>query len=272
MKRNAYSWISRDARTGGLVFFAPHRTKRFGKKTGGCSFCPKGLNSKKVLARAGSFLSVANSYPIFVTDGSGVYGRQELIVEGREHAKQLASWDARRIEKLLAFYAGRFRRAFRDRRITSVLLYKNEGKNAGATQLHPHAQLWAMSVTGPLGGRPTTTRGIPFFEDRHVTATVPEGPFDHEVRITTKRRAHDFGQLTAAERRSVAEALTLCFRYVRRKKLDFNFFMYSTRKRGERFELRFVPREGVFAGAELGSGLYVNSTDTAQAAKDYTHE
>ncbi|HWQ99445.1 MAG TPA: DUF4931 domain-containing protein [Candidatus Methylomirabilis sp.] len=275
MKRIVYSWITRDARTGGLVLFAPHRTKRFTSKSSGCSFCPRGLKGKKALVRSGrgtyTFLSVPNSYPVFVTDGSGLYGRQELIVEGRAHSRQLSTWDAARIEKLLAFYAGRFRHAFRDRRIRSVLLYKNEGKSAGATQLHPHAQLWAMSVVGPLAQRGGTATGIPVYEDDLVIACVPEGPFDHEVRISTKRRVHDLGRLTAAERRSVANALWICFRFVRKRKHDFNFFCYSTRRAGERFELRFVPREGVFAGAELGSGLYVNSTDPIQAARDYTH-
>lgn len=261
---NPGSWFVADNGFGESVLFAPHRKKRPRGEAASCRFCSERVTQGFVDERKtewGMLRSVANDFPMFSREAEGeLYGFQELIVETEKHDEALSSFSEERLKFVLEYYAARVQKAFEDSNIKSVLLFKNEGVRAGATQPHAHAQLYAMSVSGPrlqASKDSEVDSECIFLEDENVVAYVdPKGRFDGESVIRFKQNKLSDG----------ARALALCMKSAVANGHDFNFFLYVGRGQSIE-ELRFVPRIGeIWAGLELGAGILVNSTDPREQA------
>lgn len=104
---------------------------------------------------------VSNKFPALRVEGEltregvGVFdkvngvGAHEVIIETPEHEKNLPDLDIQQIKKVLIAYRERIRDLRKDIRIRYVLVFKNYGKEAGASLSHPHSQLIATPMIPP---------------------------------------------------------------------------------------------------------------------------
>jgi len=100
----------------------------------------------------------ANTFPVLRVEGdviregvglndrvSGV-GAHEVIVETPESDRELADLGINEIELVLQTYRARLTDLRRDSRLRYVLIFKNKGREAGASVAHAHSQLIATPI------------------------------------------------------------------------------------------------------------------------------
>src|SRR2546428_3628291 len=101
---------------------------------------------------------VPNKFPALQIEGGldrrgeGLYdrmngvGAHEVIIEGPDHATELADLPAEHIAQVLQAYRERILDLSKDTRLRYVLIFKNHGQQAGATLEHTHSQLIATPI------------------------------------------------------------------------------------------------------------------------------
>jgi UDPglucose--hexose-1-phosphate uridylyltransferase len=290
------SHLVRDEMTGDWVIIAPGRRKRpdgFKGKRPFDPFSPKNIPKEDVIARYGkgadAMMVVRNKFPVFGSSGLG--GTQEIIVEG---SRVMPFWDSRveRIAALLDAFSERFRVLRRDKGLKYLQAFKNEGSWAGASQPHPHSQIFALpfvperlrdearrrrmavkrlGMSGHAYALSLAKPTLSVFRDRNVVAFAnPAGRFAYEVRIVPRRRVDNISKTTPVERRSLAKAITSLLPLMKEHKASYNLFFHDViDERDEHFEIRFAPRLNTWGGFELDAGAVVNPVPASRAAAEY---
>ncbi len=148
-----------DPFTGEHVLLSPGRAgkptgheDRLPTPAGPCPFCPGNEASGITLAvlptdAPWQVRTLANRYPAVRpdapddADGKGARGAHEVIVEGRDHDRDLPTLAAS--VRRLVLRAYRDRVAALEQSAGYVHLFRNRGLRAGSSQPHPHAQVLA---------------------------------------------------------------------------------------------------------------------------------
>jgi UDPglucose--hexose-1-phosphate uridylyltransferase len=74
------------------------------------------------------------------------FGVHEVVIETPVKDRQMADMDNGEIMEVLTVFRERIRFHFSDGRFKTVILFKNHGKEAGASLVHSHTQLMALPV------------------------------------------------------------------------------------------------------------------------------
>ncbi len=102
---------------------------------------------------------VPNKFPAlriegeFKREGVGLFdkvngiGAHEVIIETPRHDYQMADRKVEEIKDVLIAYRQRLQDLRKDLRFRYILIFKNSGKDAGASLSHPHSQLIATPMT-----------------------------------------------------------------------------------------------------------------------------
>lgn len=138
------------------VILAAHRGKRplLAKKA--CPFCP---GSEEV---AGDWVvkSLPNRFPCLVANppspkkddfykSARARGVCEVILETKEHDKDLADLPVENIRQLLELQIQRYKELSKKKGIKYVLIFRNKGEVIGVTLHHPHGQIYAFPFVPP---------------------------------------------------------------------------------------------------------------------------
>ncbi|MBI4139088.1 DUF4921 family protein [Candidatus Uhrbacteria bacterium] len=290
------SHLLQDEITGDWVIVAPVRRNRpDGRaKRQGDVFAPSRIPADRLIASYGRgenrMSVIQNIFPVF-HQHVGIRGRQEIIIEGSRVMPFCDSSPAR-IAALLDAFTERFTILRKDRTVQYLQAFKNEGAAAGASQPHPHSQIFAVSfvpdrLRDEAARRKRALKRLGMtshehalclaseerliYSDRHVFAFAnPAARFAYEVRILPKRRVDNITKTTPAERRSLARAIHALLPLMKRRKYSYNFFFHDVLdERDEPFEIRFVPRANIWGGFELDAGISVNPVPAEIAAREY---
>ena len=88
--------------------------------------------------------------------------------------------------------------------------------------------------------------------------------------IFTKRHLDNITKLNNQEFKSFAKVLKKILLKLKKLDLSFNFFLHQIiSDKNQHFYLKIQPRDSIWAGVELGSGLVINSIPPEDAAKFY---
>ena len=173
-----------------------------------------------------------------------------------------------------------------------MVVFKNEGKEAGASQPHPHSQIFGLTFVPPrlahiaferrmalkkhgmtahaIELREATPARIIFADKSVVAFADPATSHSYGVRIIPRRRFDNLTQSSSVERVSMARALHALFPFIREKKFAYNFFFHDVLgETDEFFEIRFAPHANVWGGFELDAGITVNPVPAECAAAEY---
>ena len=190
-------------------------------------------------------------------------------------------------------YARRTEAISNNQRIEYILCFKNQGSKAGASIVHAHSQIFATDILPPdiheelglaqaykiehgtcpycdiIAKEMKSERKI--FEDKFVAAFTPyASEYHYEARIFTKRHLDNIAKLDDDEFKSFAKILKVILLKLQRLDLSFNFFLHQViSNKDQHFYLKIQPRDSVWAGIELGSGLVINSVLPEDAAEYY---
>jgi UDPglucose--hexose-1-phosphate uridylyltransferase len=107
--------------------------------------------------------------------------------------------------------------------------------------------------------------------DKNVLAFAPyASEYHYEAWVFPKRHLDNIAELNKNELKSFARALKLILHKLDSINVSFNFFLHNViSNQNQHFYIKIQPRESVWAGIELGSGLVINSIPPEQAAKFY---
>ena len=268
------------------------------ERTAACPFCSENINAKNILAEVkladdSRILSIKNIFPAVSFDNPKAYGTQEVIIETPSHTKELAELSVSEIEQVLRMYAARTAAISQDEKTEYILCFKNQGSKAGASIVHAHSQIFATDILPPdiheelglaqayriehgtcpycdiIAKEMKSERKIA--EDKFVAAFTPyASEYHYEAWIFTKRHLDNITKLNDDEFKSFAKILKNILLKLHALDLSFNYFLHQViSNKDQHFYLKIQPRDSVWAGIELGSGLVINSVPPEEAAKYY---
>lgn len=289
------------------VIITPGRSKRprdikeetLIRRTGDCFFCRGKIDKSLFVKQFGGkgdnwdILVLKNKFPAVTLDNKKAFGYQEVIVDTFHHSKILADLSIKHISSLLKVYADRTKEISQIDGIDYILIFKNEGSKAGASIVHDHSQVFATKVL-PLDiaeekclanayreknkscvycdiikKEKDSPRRI--FEDKNILAFAPyASEYHYEAWIFAKRHVDNITKLNNSEIKSFATALKLILSKLDTLGISYNYFFHQViSDKDQHFYLKIQPRDSVWAGVELGSGLVINSVPPEDAAKYY---
>ena len=323
--------------TGESVIIAPERAKRggdlvsageriqAGEFLASCPFCPgnEALTAEERFRFAGErddwmLRSVINKFSVLSPTGEvGLPGRlgsgeasvngvglHEVLIESPRHDGLMAEFAVSHLQRILEAYRHRFLDFYGDSRVRHVIIFKNHGADAGASQPHPHSQIVGLPIVpGQIVER--TERARRFFEatgcclacmeisqerihgcriitesDDFVTFIPYAALSPYHLWIFPKAHAACFSEQSVETLAELATTLRTVL-----QKVDgmlgnpaFNLVIRSLgpeEKDAGHFHwyISIVPRINKRAGFELGTGMYVNPSlpeDCAQALRKFS--
>jgi UDPglucose--hexose-1-phosphate uridylyltransferase len=261
---------------------------------------------------------VPNKYPALRVEGEldreGVWmcdmmngvGAHEVIIETPEHGKDLADLPKDRVATVMWTYRQRIGELSGDERFKYVLIFKNQGRAAGASLQHAHSQLIATPIT-PKRVKEELVGAKQYYEykrrcifcdyikqetqvfterlvaetDHFVVLSPFAARFPFEMWILPKRHTTDFVDTKADEVADLAGILKLTLTKLQTALSDppFNYVLHMAPFRRPRggywttieedyhWHIELMPRLTRIAGFEWGSGFYINPTPPEVAAQ-----
>jgi UDPglucose--hexose-1-phosphate uridylyltransferase len=235
---------------------------------------------------------VPNLYPILgaADAAAGATGAHEVIVLSPDHDRAFGALDDQQAVEVLTMLQERSRfHATAGRAYVQILV--NEGREAGASLAHPHAQLLALDFVPPavsvsvdrfgatevdlvLGDQATAVgAGAGVVTGDEVRAWCPPGAAaPYEIRVATTAGKARFAEATDGE--ILGTALVLRDVLARLSRVlgaaPYNVVVHDAPTEGTadyHWWIEIVPRTGVVAGFELGTGVLVNTLDPVDAAR-----
>jgi len=286
--------------------------KREETPVGTCYFCPG--NEKTTppeIGRLGNASSwkvrwFPNKFPAtseekkIISSGlltsKSAFGRHEVIVETPVHNQELEELSVDEIASVFDVCASRINGLMKVEGVEYVLVFKNRGRDAGASLAHPHFQVIALPDVPTLVQKEVessaaylkknktcvmcdvikeesnTERKI-FEDDSSIVFSPYASRFPFEAWIMPKRHVHGIGDLSNMEKKSFALAVKKTLQSLDRM-LDrppYNFYLHvSPRNQDLHFHLELCPKLSIQAGFELGSGMFINTLLPEEAAKHYS--
>lgn len=252
---------------------------------------------------------VPNKYPALQVEGNldraadGMYdrmngiGAHEVIIEHPDHQFSLAYGDPGHVASVIAAWRSRMLDLKRDSRFQYAMIFKNHGREAGASLEHPHTQLIAIPNVPKrvheelLGGRKyfewrercvfcdiisqeiQTALRVVMENHRFIAIEPYAARFPFETWILPKRHATRFETIGDDEALDLARILSGTLGKLQRA-LDhppYNFLIHNGPWNDDElphyhWHLEIIPKLANVAGFEWGSGFYINPTPPESAA------
>jgi UDPglucose--hexose-1-phosphate uridylyltransferase len=204
---------------------------------------------------------VPNLYPAFE--------RQEVVVHAPEHVRSFAELERQQLAQVAEAWGLRTEAAAAEG-FPYVHALVNEGREAGASLAHSHSQLVWMREPPPavvsenVSALPSLLArdDLAVGELGGVRAVVhPAGRVPYETVVAATDPAEGAGGFLPAALALVAEVVR-ALRAVEGH-VPWNAWLHA----GDHPHLELLPRLTVFAGIELGAGIYVNTLRPEEAAR-----
>lgn len=209
---------------------------------------------------------IPNKYPALRIEGElnsrayGLYdvmngiGAHEVIIETPDHSMGMADLSVADITNVLVAYRTRYLDLRRDMRFRYLVLFKNHGRQAGATLLHSHSQLIAVPLIPPVAATElrvsrefyaskerciycdmidfelqTGARVVKESKDFLLYAPYASS-FPFELRLCPKRHSHDFALMNDADLAELAAAMKDMLARLKAVLKDppYNFILHSS--------------------------------------------
>lgn len=235
------------------------------------------------------------------------FGAHEVIIDTPVHHTSMIQWDKNTVINWLKTLRTRVADLRRDHRIAYISLFKNEGKNAGATQMHSHTQLIGLPFI-PRSEREVYEKNYAYYAhhtEALLESMIREEEKDGERIIATKgdftafcpyASAYPFevlisskkplGQIDTLSDESIDVLASLLLDTLKRmdKELgcfDFNLSLATPPLQEGgignalldsvdhvcRFAIRIMPRIYNYGGFEAGTGVMINPVLPELAAR-----
>ncbi|NLI10186.1 MAG: DUF4931 domain-containing protein [Elusimicrobia bacterium] len=226
---------------------------------------------------------------------AGGYGIHDVLVETPEHKGGFESFSIEKIKKIFEIYSMRCGEIKKEKNIKYAMVFKNVGKNAGASLRHPHSQIIGLPLI-PSTVSWETEKNESFweknskclfcetikneikiksrivYENSKYAAFCPfASRFFFEIWIMPKKHEPYF-ESPKNDFLALAYAVKKVFSALNRsvKDLSYNMIIHSA-PCGEHphyhWHIEILPKLASMAGFEWGSGFHINSLRPEEAAE-----
>lgn len=301
------------------VIFASERAKRpmdfVSEKSeypvGICYFCPGNEHTTPPeigrVEKRGSWVIrwFPNKFPA-TTDKKGglssdlltakaAFGRHEIITETPVHEQEFEDLPPESIVEVFDVCSSRINELSKIDGVEYVLVFKNRGRDAGASLSHPHFQVIALpSIPSLVEKEVNASREYQrkngscilcdivqkemkserkIYDDGRAVAFAPfASRFPFEVWVMPKRHVKTLDELNSDEKYSFALAVKKILLALDKmiNKPSYNFYFHISPKNGDlHLHLEVCPKLSIQAGFEIGSDMYINVLLPEDAAKHY---
>lgn len=274
-----------------------------------CPFCHLETQEKPIIVKPNTIL-IPNKYPAFLphphlgemTEGNlyqrmNAVGYHELVVT-RDHEKSLALLPIGKVKEVFDVYQERFLQLAKHDFVKYVSIFHNHGKEAGASQPHPHSQI----ITTPLldvdlkqalansrsylkekgrclscemqrWERKVKTRIV--LENKDFLVLCPFAPkAAFEMIISPKRHLSYFEKISENEKEQLAEAFKTALKklYKGLKDPAYNFYLHTAPCDSKNYDhyhwhWTILPKTATWAGFEIGTRMEISTIEPEKAAE-----
>lgn len=275
----ARSVVPRDELTGADVVIVGSRQARPNLPSAGCPFCAGGTEAPEPY----DVRWFVNRWPAMPDD------RCEVVLYTPEHDAELWSLGTDGMRKVVDLWADRTAALGARPDVDYVLVFENRGPEVGATIAHPHGQIYAFDRVPPAArlelDRPCALcqpSGSVVSESGDWRAVVPAAAsWPYELRIAPATHAPDLPSLDGAQRDAMSAVLVDAMRRLDRlfgAAMPYMLWLHQRPTDGGEWPaahvhahvaplLRAPGTPRFVAAGELGSGVYFNPVDPADAAR-----
>ena len=182
-----------------------------------------------------------NDYPALLPQGDGEYGTCRVVCYSPRHDLGLGDLPPAAVERVVDVWTEQYRELLADPRIGHVQIFENRGEMMGASNPHPHGQIWATehvpmhvareqerfaAAPSLLADYLATESERIVEENEHFVAVVPYwAVWPFETLVAARRVVPSLLELTHSERASLATILQALVR--RYDRLFATRFPYS---------------------------------------------
>ena len=231
--------------------------------------------------------------PFEVMNGLGYH---EVLVTA-DHRKNFPDLPILKVAEVFNAYQERYIALMNKRNVKYISIFKNYGKSAGASIVHPHNQIVAMPVIDPDVARSIHGSEKYFkahrqcvhctmiewemergerviFENEEFVVVCPfVSRVSFEIRVYPKRHLSYFERITIEQKLKLAEAVKVALGRVKYNldDPDYNMFLHTAPCDGQAYDhyhwhLEIFPKTSIWAGLELSTGMEVCSIMPEEAA------
>ena len=225
-------------------------------------------------------------------------GAHEVIIETPDHEKTLADLEQKQIEDILWAYRDRILDLKKDPRFKYVLIFKNQGRAAGASLIHSHSQLIATPIV-PKRVMEELTGASEYYEykercvfcdivaqelrdririigeNEDFVAIAPfASRFPFEMWIIPKIHEAHFEEAHKHEYSQLAVILKEILGRLKKtlKCPPYNYIVHTAPFKDDysqeyHWHIEIMPKLTQVAGFEWGTGFYINPMPPEQAVK-----
>lgn len=233
-----------------------------------------------------------------IYDKLGGFGAHEVIIENPDHDKEIPDLPDEHVELVLQAFKDRCLDLRKDPRFKYIVLFKNYGARAGASQEHPHSQLIALPIVPSrvqdevrgsvrqyayserciycdMINQEKNDKKLSIFQNEDFLVFEPfVSRFPFETWILPKVHDANFDNLSAEKIKSLAKALQITLSKLKHALNDapYNLMIHTLPLQGVEREsyhwhIEIIPHLTHIAGFEMGTGFYMNATPPEVAAK-----
>jgi len=225
-------------------------------------------------------------------------GSHDVVIETPRHDRQLEDMSVPEIADIFRTFILRVNELKKDPRIKYVMIFKNFGRNAGASLAHPHSQIVAMPMTPirvaqEIAGakKYREDRGVCVFcdilrqETRYKKRVVGEtgnflavtpyaSRFTFETWIIPKKHQSHFERMAPGLAADLAGIVKNTVGKLRAsvEELSYNLIVHTMPLRDRaaghyHWHIEIMPKLSRAAGFEWGTGFYINTVSPEDAAE-----
>jgi UDPglucose--hexose-1-phosphate uridylyltransferase len=251
-----------------------------------------------------------NKFPIF-SPGKEVLDKRDVgpfevmngvgyheILTTADHRKNFPDLPIEKIVEVFDAYQERYLALMNKRNVKYISIFKNYGKSAGASIVHPHNQIVAMPVIDPDVARSIHGSAKYFqshkecvhcvmieweidskervvFENEEFVVVCPfVSRVSFEMRVYPKSHLSYFERITPEQKIKLSEAVKKALGKVKYRldDPDYNMFLHTAPCDGQTYDhyhwhLEIFPKTSIWAGLELSTGMEVCTVLPEEAAK-----
>ncbi|WP_370574975.1 DUF4921 family protein [Methanomethylovorans sp.] len=251
-------------------------------------------DSKDELIKDWQIRCIPNLYPALSPEGAGTpylsgYGFHEVIIEIPQHERKLTDFTDKEMDLLMTAYRDRVMHYWKQPDIRFVSLFKNWGKQAGASLEHTHSQLIALPLVPPSIKRESdaihekgkcpyceivrmeSSNERSIYENEHFIAFAPycsKVPF--EIWFLPKTHVSHLGAMSEEILHSLGNAIRYVLsgmdKVLASPAYNYMFFQLMNDD-SYHLNLRLQPVTSKMAGFEKNTDIFINTMPPEKAAE-----
>ncbi|MBA3678991.1 DUF4921 family protein [Candidatus Saccharibacteria bacterium] len=236
---------------------------------------------------------VENKFPSLSPDNPKAYGKQEIVIDTPLASTPLSKLSEAQIVNVLNIYQKRTVDLLAQNGIEYVMVFRNDGYEAGASLAHAHSQIFALPMIPQKFKRESDvveayykenhrdpyddiiayekrTKSRVIAENDHILVFCPyasQWPF--EFWMVPKRPITSIIDLSSTELNAIAQSLKRNLQKLTQHKISYNLYLENGVSPHHRFCLKVCGRSNIWGGFEVATGMSINTVPPESAAQWY---